>query len=62
MPGLEIAMHEAAFVRVMHRLADLGDEGQAIARRQVVLADVLAQGLPMDVLHGARLAVWWRTV
>ncbi len=57
--GLEVAMNDALFVGVLHRVAHLGQQLEARRRVETATAGVLVQGHPADELHGEeRLAVF----
>src|SRR5579862_7884617 len=49
--GLEIAVNDAAQMRMMHRIADLGHQFQPLAGGEVMRLDVAVQPLALDQLH-----------
>ena len=51
LPGFEIAMDDAAFVRVVERVGDLPADGRRFVERQRTLLDALGQRRAVDQLH-----------
>ena len=50
--GLQVAMNNAALVRVLHRIADFDHQRQSLPRVELRVIGVVDEGLAVDDLHG----------